>query len=178
MRQNPSVELTGSGGPGRVKVGVPQGSVAQAPDGSVRIKYDAGNPFAPGNVAEPQGPFGDHRLSVNGDLVFTPGPGGVHVDGTRTDYPSLEVYQDLPNGSTRTVLIDPAQSGNSNGPLLNLPFHHDVGSGGKAFAPFDHGGSWNPQFDVRTPLPTNDFGPASSPPSVPSSSGKPGGVPA
>ncbi|MEO6793913.1 MAG: DUF4226 domain-containing protein [Mycobacterium sp.] len=178
MRQNPSVELNDSGAPGRVKVGVPQGSVAQAADGSVRIKYDAGNPLAPGVTTDAHGPFADHRLSVNGDLVFTPGPGGVHIDGTRTDYPSLEVYQDLPGGTTRTVLIDPAQSGRSAGPVLNLPFHHDVGIGGKAFAPFDHGGSWNPRFDVRTPLPVTDFGPTAAPPSVPSSSGKPGGVPA
>jgi len=178
MRQNPSVELNDSGGPGQVKVGVPQGSVAQAPDGSVRIKYDAGNPLVPGFTTDVRGPLGNHRLSVNGDLVFTPGPGGVHVDGTRTDYPSLEVYQDLPGGSTRTVLIDPAQSGSSTGPALNLPFHHDIGIGGKAFAPFDHGGSWNPRFDVRTPLPVTDFGPNTAPPSVPSSSGKPGGVPA
>jgi hypothetical protein len=178
MRQNPSVELNQDGSPGRVAVGVPQGSVTQTPDGSVRIKYDAGNPLVPGISTDPRGPLGDHRLSVNGDLVFTPGPGGVHVDGTRTDYPSLEIYQDLPNGNTRTVLIDPAQSGRSTGPVLNLPFHHDVGIGGKAFAPFDHGGNWNPRFDIRTPLPATDFGPTSSPPSVPSSSGGPGGVPA
>ncbi|QZA08372.1 DUF4226 domain-containing protein [Mycolicibacter heraklionensis] len=162
MRQNPSVELNSSGGPGRVNVGVPQGSVAQASDGSVRIKYDAGNPFAPGALTDVHGPFGDHRWSVNGDLVFTPDPGGVHVDGTRTDYPSLEVYQDLPNGTTRTVLIDPAQSGSSVGPALNLPFHHEVGLGGKAFMPFD----------------TTDFVPIASLPSVPSASGRPGSAPA
>ncbi|MEB3021506.1 DUF4226 domain-containing protein [[Mycobacterium] crassicus] len=178
MRQNPSVELNRDGSAGQVKVGVPQGNITQAPDGSVRIKYDAGNPLAPSATTDPRGPFGSHRLSVNGDLVFTPGPGGVHVDGTRTDYPSLEVYQDLPNGSTRTVLIDPAQSGRMYGPLSNLPFHHEVGIGGKAFAPFDHGGSWNPRFDVRTPLPVTEFGPTAAPPSVPPSSGNPGGVPA
>lgn len=178
MRQNPSVELNADDSPARVQVGIPQGSVMQAPDGSVRIKYDAGNPLAPSATTDPRGPFGSHRLSVNGDLVFTPGPGGVHVDGTRTDYPSLEVYQDLPGGSTRTVLIDPAQSGSINGPMLNLPFHHDLGIGGKAFVPFDHGGSWNPRFDVRTPLPVTDFGPTTAPPSVPSPADKPGGVPA
>ena len=166
------------GSSGRVKVGVPQGSVAQAADGSVRIKYDAGNPFAPGALTDAHGPFGDHRWSVNGDLVFTPGQGGVRVDGTRTDYPSLEIYQDLPNGTTRTVLIDPAQSGSSAGPGLNLPFHHEVGIGGKVFLPFEHGGSWNPRFEVRTSPPGTDFGPASSPPSVASASGSTGGVPA
>ncbi|MGB3333778.1 MAG: DUF4226 domain-containing protein [Mycobacterium sp.] len=162
MRQNPSVELDRSGGPGRVAVGAPQGSVAQAADSSVRIKYDAGNPLVPGFTTDVRGPLGNHRLSVNGDLVFTPGPGGVHVDGTRTDYPSLEIYQDLPNGTTRTVLIDPAQSGRSLGPALNLPFHHEVGVGGKAFIPFD----------------ATDFVPITSLPSVPSASGRPGGIPA
>lgn len=167
LRQNPSVEQTSTGGPGPVKVGTPKGNVTQLADGSVRIKYDAGNPFAPSITADPNGPFAGHTMTVNGDLVFTPGPGGVQVNGTRTDYPSLEVYQDLPNGSTRTVLIDPAQSGRSWGPALNLPGHHDVGPlGCKAFAPFDSGG-WNPKYDVAAPLPPTEFGPATSPPSVP-----------
>jgi hypothetical protein len=167
MRQNPSVELDDHGGPGQVRVSEPHGSVTQLADGSVRIKYDAGNPFAPGISTNPNGLFEDHTWTVNGDLVFTPGSDGVHVDGTRTDYPSLEVYQDLPNGSTRTVLIDPAQSGNSNvGPLFNLPFHHDVGVGGKAFGPFDRADGWNPRYDVRVPLPATDFGPATTPPSA------------
>ncbi|BCO33848.1 hypothetical protein [Mycobacterium heckeshornense] len=171
MRQNPSVQETDGGGPGQVKVGVPQGTVTQLPDGSVRIKYDAGNPFAPGFSRNPPEPF--HPWTVNGDLVFTPGPQGVHVDGTRTDYPSMEVYQDLPNGSTHTVLIDPAQVGDSGGPALNLPRHHDVGIGGRAFEPFDRG-TWNPRYDIRVPLPATDFGPVSSPPSVPTPRSGPG----
>src|SRR6202035_1355207 len=65
-----------------------------------------------------------------------------------------------------TVLIDPAQSGSSLGPATNLPFHHDVGMGGKAFEPFDRGG-WNPTYDVPAPLPWTQFGPVTSPPSVP-----------
>lgn len=167
LRQNPSVEESSTGGPGPVKVGAPTGSVTQLADGSVRIKYDAGNPFAPGISADPKGPLIDHTVTVNGDLVFTPGPGGVEVNGTRTNYPSLEVYQDRPDGTTQTVLIDPARSGSSDGPLLNLPRHHDVGPlGGKAFAPFDSGG-WNPKYDVRTPLPPTQFGPVTDPPSVP-----------
>jgi hypothetical protein len=168
LRQNPSVEENSAGGPGQVKVGIPKGSVAQLPDGSVRIKYDAGNPFAPNVTGNPNGPFAGHTVTVNGDLVFTPGQGGVQVNGTRTDYPSLEVYQDLPNGGTRTVLIDPAQSGRSWGPAFNLPGHHDVGPlGGRAFAPFDTGG-WNPKYDVPAPIPTTDFGPVTDTPSVPS----------
>jgi hypothetical protein len=174
MRQNPSIQLGPDGGPGQVKVGVPQGTVTQTSDGSVRIKYDAGNPFAPGPSRHPPEPF--NPWTVNGDLVFTPGSQGVHVDGTRTDYPSMEVYQDLPNGSTHTVLIDPAVSGRSWGPFVNLEGHHDVGIGGRAFEPFDRG-EWNPRYDVRVPLPSTDFGPVSSPPSVPTP--RPGpGVPA
>jgi hypothetical protein len=167
VRQNPSVEETSTGGPGPVKVGAPTGSVTQLPDGSVRIKYDAGNPFAPGISADPRGPLMDHTVTVNGDLVFTPGADGVQVNGTRTNYPSLEVYQDRSDGTTQTVLIDPAQSGGSDGPMLNLPRHHDVGPlGGRAFAPFDSG-EWNPKYDVPTPLPPTEFGPETGPPSVP-----------
>jgi hypothetical protein len=129
---------------------------------AVRVKYDAGNPFAPGISAK----IPDHPWTVNGDLVFTPTADGIHVDGTRTNYPSMEVYQDLPNGTTHTVLIDPAIAGNSAGPMVNLPFHHDVGIGGRAFDPFDRGG-WNPRYDVRVPLPTTDFGSVANPPSVP-----------
>ncbi len=176
MRQNPTVEVNADGSAGQVKVGVPQGSVTQTPDGAVRIHFDAGNPLAPPISTNPPWPLTDHPVTVNGDLVFTPGPGGVHVDGTRSDYPSLEVYQDLPGGQTRTVLIDPADSGRSWGPAANLPFHHDVGSGGKAFEPFDRGG-WNPKFDVRVPLPATDFGPVTDAPSVPAPPARHGGVP-
>lgn len=158
MRQNPSIELSKDGSPKRVAVGVPQGSVAQAPDGSVRIKYDAGNPLVPGFTTDAHGPLRDNRVSVNGDLVFTPGHGGVYVDGTRTNYPSLEIYQDLPNGSTHTVLIDPARSGSSLGPALNLPAHHEIGVGGSAFAPFAPGAA-------------TDFGPRYAPPSVSNNGG-------
>ncbi|MGB8404694.1 MAG: hypothetical protein WCE30_11600 [Mycobacterium sp.] len=166
MRQNPSVEQTASGGPGQAKVQAPQGSVTQTPDGAVRIQYQAANPFAPDIAKNPPGPLADHSWTVNGDLVFTPGAAGVHVDGTRGDYPWMEVYQDLPNGTTNTVLIDPASAGNSFGPMTYLPFHHDVGIGGRAFGPFDTGG-WNPRYDVRVPLPSTDFGLSSDPPSVP-----------
>lgn len=160
LRQNPSVELDHRGGPGQVKIDAPHGSVMQADDGSVRIRYEAGNPFAPGFSTDPHGPLGDHRLSVNGDLVFTPtaGGGGVHVDGTRTNYPSMEVYQDLPNGDTHTVLIDPARSGRSLGPVLNLPRHHDIGIGGHAFEPFNRG-DWNR-------LPSSAFRPVTALPSA------------
>jgi hypothetical protein len=166
MRQNPSIELNESGGPGQVKVGIPDAVVQQSSDGAVRIKYEAGNPFAPEIAQDPPWPLDKNPWTVNGDLVFTPTADGVRVDGTRTNYPSMEVYQDLPDGSTRTVLIDPAVAGNSTGPMVNLPEHHDVGSGGRAFEPFDTG-AWNPKYDVQVPLPAAEAGPVESPPAVP-----------
>jgi len=165
-RQNPSIELNDSGGPGQVKVGVPEAVIQQSSDGAVRIKYDAANPFAPEIAKNPPWPLDKNPWTVNGDLVFTPTADGVHVDGTRTNYPSMEVYQDLPDGSTRTVLIDPAVVGNSTGPMLNLPEHHEVGAGGRVFEPFDTG-AWNPKYDVQIPLPSTEAGPAASPPAVP-----------
>ncbi|MGE2731748.1 EspA/EspE family type VII secretion system effector [Mycolicibacterium vaccae] len=173
MRQNPSVELAADGGPGQVRVGIPDAVVLQNSDGAVRIQYDAANPFAPGIAQDPPWPLQDNPWTVNGDLVFTPTADGIRVDGTRTNYPSLEVYQDLPDGSSRTVLIDPAIAGNSTGPMLNLPQHHDIGTGGDAFAPFDTGG-WNPKYDVRIPLPSTAAGPTTSPPSVPLTPSLPG----
>ncbi len=164
MRQNPSVLENSDGSPGEVRIGHPTGTVTQLQDGSVRIKYDSGNPFAPGWTRDPT-TMDDHQVTVNGDLVFTPGANGVTVNGTRTDYPSMEVYQDMPNGTTRTVLIDNAAAGGQQGPMTNLPFHHDVGVGGKAFAPFDTGG-WNTKYDVPTPLPGTAFGSPDSPPSA------------
>src|SRR5690606_40102148 len=47
VRQNPSVELDSDGGPGEVKIGVPEAVIQQNGDGAVRVKYEAGNPFAP-----------------------------------------------------------------------------------------------------------------------------------
>lgn len=167
MRQNPSVELNTDGGPGQVKVGVPEAAIQQLPDGSVRIQYDAANPFAPDIAKNPPWPLQDNPWTVNGDLVFTPTQNGVHVDGTRTDYPSMEVYQDLPDGTTRTVLVDHAAAGNSTGPMVNLPQHHDIGEGGRAFTPFDTG-AWNPDYDVRVALPWTEFGLIADPPRVPS----------
>lgn len=163
MRQNPSVQLDASGGPGEVRVRAPEGRVWQNPDGSVRIQYSAANPFAPEIAKNPMGPV--NPVTVNGDLVFTPGADGLRVDGTRTDYPSLEVYQDLPTGQSHTVLIDPARSGRSWGPAANLEFHHEIGFGGMAFGPFTE---WNTEFDVPgADKPSTPFGRATNPPSVP-----------
>ncbi|WP_330228722.1 hypothetical protein OHA40_21735 [Nocardia sp. NBC_00508] len=167
MRQNPSVRQNPDGTPGEVQAGVPTGQVWQAEDGSVRIRYEAGNPFAPDWTANPPGTtkIDDHPVTVNGDLVLKPGDTGVEVHGTRTDYPSLEVYQDDPQGNTRTVVIDPAVSGRSWGPSVNLPYHHDIGLGESAFRPFHE---WNSTDDVPGPeKPPTQFGPVPNPPHVP-----------
>ena len=164
MRQNPSVLENADGSPGEVRIGHPTGTVTQLQDGSVRIKYDSGNPFAPVWTRDST-TTGGHPVTVNGDLVFTPGANGVTVNGTRTDYPSMEVYQDMPDGTTRTVTIDNAAAGGQQGPMTNLPFHHDVGSGGNAFVPFDTDG-WNTKYDVPAPPPATAFGSPDSPPSA------------
>ncbi|QIS05123.1 hypothetical protein F5X71_24895 [Nocardia brasiliensis] len=167
LRQNPSVRQNPDGSPGEVQIGIPQGEVWQANDGSVRIKYDAGNPFAPDWTANAPGDtkLDQHGVTVNGDLVFKPGANGVEVHGTRTDYPSLEVYQDDPQGNTRTVVLDPAVSGRSWGPSVNLPFHHDIGLGETATRPFQE---WNSTYDVPGPdKPSTPIGPTTNPPHVP-----------
>lgn len=139
MRQNPSVDTEGT-----VKTGSPDAEVWQGSDGSVRIKYEAANPFHPG-----VGPFHAPEATmptVHGDVVVSPGHGdagtpgstGVTINGTRADYPSLQVYQDSPQGDTHTVVVDPAKSGRSFGPLMNLWTDHDIGSGAKALEPFQY----------------------------------------
>jgi hypothetical protein len=167
MRQNPSVQEHSDGSPGDVEVGTPQGQVWQDSDGSVRIQYSAGNPFAPG-ISEhpPSGTILDgHAETVNGDLVFSPGPNGVAINGTRTDYPSMEVYQNHVDQPTSTILLDPARSGSSLGPATNLPFHHDIGLGAMATRPFHE---WNHEYDIPgNDLPSAAFGSPSNPPRVP-----------
>jgi hypothetical protein len=60
VRQNPSVELAPDGGPGQVKVGIPEAVVQQTDDGAVRIKYDAANPFAPDIAKDPPWPMANN----------------------------------------------------------------------------------------------------------------------
>jgi hypothetical protein len=126
-RQNPSVDTAGN-----VRVLTPDIKVQQAPGGAVRIQYEAANGFAP-----PGAELSGHV--VRGDIVVTPGAGSAaaSVDGVIGDYPSLEVYQDLPTGQTYTLAQDAADSGNVYGPLTELPFSHEIGEGTAAFAPFE-----------------------------------------
>lgn len=158
IRQNPSVDQNPDGSPGVSKVGAPEATVWQADDGTVRVRYDAANPFAPDIARNPPGPMSEHPISVNGDLVFISGQDGVQIQGARSDYPSLEAYQDRPDGSTRTITVDPAASGRSWGPSVNLPFHHELpGTDPNIFDQFktyqEYPGDQPPGFPVTTDLP-------------------------
>lgn len=140
MRQNPSVDTNG-----HARVGSPDAEVWQNSDGSVRLKYEATNPYNPGLIGPIHAPSATVP-TVHGDVVITPGHGdagtpgstGVTINGTRADYPSFEVYQDSPAGDTHTVVVDPAESGESWGPLMNLWTDHDIGSGSRALEPYQY----------------------------------------
>jgi len=159
-RQNPSVDVEGN-----VKVATPDVKVQQAPDGAVRIQYDAKNAFAP-----PGADLSGHV--VRGDIVVTPGAGGqpASIDGVVGDYPSLEVYQEMPNGTSHTLAQDPADSGNPYGPLTELPFSHEIGSGSSAFEPFE---SYAPQLPggPRYPGDTVPYVPGQIDPNTPTDLG-------
>jgi hypothetical protein len=118
-RQNPSVNTDGE-----VGVRAPLVGVQELTDGSIRLQYDAENPFAPPD------PSSSH--TVNGDVSVRPPsvPGGEwHLDGTIGDYPAFEAYQDDPLGRTQALLQDAADNEGRLGPLLELPTHHDIGDG-------------------------------------------------
>ncbi|MFI9508430.1 hypothetical protein [Nocardia sp. NPDC052566] len=167
MRQNPSIKISD----GSVKVGTPEANVWQAKDGTVRVNYAAHDPFA----LSPAKTVG----SVNGNLVFTPGKGvagtpgstGVTVNGRVGDYPSLEVYQDAPNGNRHTILIDPADSGSEEFGPMTLIGNHDIGSGLDAIAPFQERGIVQRGPDnfsyAQVDKPSVALGTVNNPPKVP-----------
>ncbi|WP_433599988.1 hypothetical protein ACQPXH_31135 [Nocardia sp. CA-135953] len=162
VRQNPSVVQEADGSSGHVEVGKPEATVKQAADGSVRIKYDAADPIGAG------GPTRQLGWSVNGDVVVTPTKDGAYIDGTRTNYPWMEAYQDYPDGRQQTIAVDPPTgvgTGSSFGPSINLQGHHDIGIGGQAFD--DRWKSWNPHYDVKVETPGTSLGDPKNPPSVP-----------
>lgn len=119
-RNNPSVDSTGA-----VRVGTPSIQVQSHPDGRVRLFYEATNPFAP-----PGSTLTDH--TVHGDIVVD----DDSVSGRISDYPSFEVYRDSPDGATTSTIIQDAADtnvlGEEMGPLSELPFEHEVGTGGPA----------------------------------------------
>ncbi|MFC9840751.1 WXG100 family type VII secretion target [Rhodococcus sp. NPDC127530] len=155
MRQNPSVDTNGE-----VKVGSPDAEVWQTDDGSVRLKYEAANPFHP-----KVGPFeapGDAMPTVHGDVVITPGQvqsgssTGVTVNGTRADYPSFEVYH-----------WHDAHGGQPWGPALNLWTDHDIGSGERALEQFQHIQEWAGRIPpTGSDLPSTSLGSTDNPPRV------------
>lgn len=179
MRQNPSVrpEIHGPDGlvPPEARVAAPKGRVWQRPDGSVRVEYGARDGFNPD--------FGRTFGTVNGDLVFTPGQDGVRIDGTRTNFPSFEAYQDFADGSSRVVLMDKAGDhgigpGTQLGPTMNLWANHDVGIGQDAIDRFRHwrnAGAADPTLGAveQVENPSVDFGTVNSPPTVPIHDGVP-----
>ncbi|MFF0528279.1 hypothetical protein ACFYT3_07795 [Nocardia amikacinitolerans] len=166
LRQNPSIKVDD----GEVEVGTPEAKVWQAKDGSVRVNYAAHDPFAV-SVHKNVG-------SVNGNLVFTPGQGvagkpgstGVTVNGRVGDYPTLEVYQDAPNGNRHTILIDPADSGSEVFGPMTLVGNHDIGTGLDAIKPFQ---KWKPfttiggMSDEVEDLPSAKSAPVGSAPKAP-----------
>lgn len=128
-RQNPSVGVTGE-----VAVGVPEVTVQQLSDGSVRLTYDAVNALPPFGIEEIPESTGH---SVNGDIILSPGAAGIGVAARIGDYPSLEIYQDSGSGDTQQIYLDPADSGSKWGPAGNLPFDHVVGDHLDAAQRFD-----------------------------------------
>ncbi|MFD4461607.1 hypothetical protein [Nocardia sp. NPDC058480] len=162
MRQNPSVVQEADGSSGHVETGKPTGEVIQAADGSVRVKYEAADPIGMG------GPMQQFGWSVNGDLVFTPSSDGIHIDGTRTNYPWMEAYQTRPDGSDRTIAVDPPTgvgTGTSMGPAANLQGHHELGTGGRALDD-DRWKGWNSQYDVKVDRSGTPFGTTGHAPTV------------
>ncbi|ORM37155.1 hypothetical protein [Williamsia sp. 1135] len=123
-RQNPSVTADG-----HVETGRPKVTASQLDDGTVSLDYQASDPFAP-EIAS------DTFWSVNGKLVLSPVDGDIAVAGRVTDFPSMEIYQDKPDGSTATIHRDDAADHVHYGPVLNLPFHHYFGDYGQASEPF------------------------------------------
>lgn len=177
MRQNPSVQpKPHSKDPDVVKVAVPEANVWQTQDGSVRIQYGARDGFNPD--------LGRTTGTVNGDIVIKPGHGapgtpgseGATINGTRTNFPSFEAYQDDPTGATHRLVLDPAGDhglgpGTRIGPAVNLWAHHDLGSGPDAFKPFyypiwDDSKVYVPGQMTRIDKPSTSLGTVDSPPKV------------
>ena len=114
-RQNPSADTRG-----QVTTGTPNVSAAQLPDGTVLINYDAADPLAPK-------PSSEAGWRVRGQTIVSPGVDGARVSGVATDFPSMETYQYLPDGQTRTLHQDDAGDHIGFGPLAHLPFRHEYG---------------------------------------------------
>ena len=118
-RQNPSVDTA----TGEVRTGTPTVAVAQRPDGSIYLNYDAVDPFSPGGEALAKlSPW-----SVNGNVVIEPTADGPAVGGSVTSFPAIEIYRDAPDGVTTTLAQVMPQNIRQEGPLVGLPLHQEIG---------------------------------------------------
>lgn len=158
-RQNPSVDSTW----GTVATGKPEAAVHQLDDGSVIIDYNASDP-----LAVPPSPY--IGWTVNGQTIVTPGDGGARISGKVTNFPSMETYQYLPDGSTRTLHVDDAGDRTPLGPALNLPMHHQFGEYRDDFQRFPeriHDSPKAGQIATGEPAQTTPLGDLKKPPAVP-----------
>ncbi|MCR5979713.1 hypothetical protein GDN83_18545 [Gordonia jinghuaiqii] len=114
-RQNPSVDERG-----HVKTGTPMVRACQLPDGTVAINYEGADPLALSGTDKA-------GWSVRGQTIVTPGPDGARVSGERTNFPSVETYQYMPDGRTRALLREDSGDHTEFGPMRDLPFQHSYG---------------------------------------------------
>ncbi|MEE4026075.1 hypothetical protein V1Y59_23540 [Gordonia sp. PKS22-38] len=158
-RQNPSVVSES----GEVRTGTPDVKVNQLDDGTVLVDYRAADPFAPAPAAAT-------GWSVNGQTIITPSEDGAEISGRVTDFPSMETYQYMPDGTVNTLHQDDAGDHSSTGPMLNLPFHHEFGDYDDDFDRFPQEMYVSPRDQM--PLPTGEveggtsLGSPTSPPRV------------
>lgn len=123
LRQNPSVETDS----GKAWAGHPWASVAQDPNGTVKLYYNTADPWAPlgGEI-----PSKLMNYSVNGTVVVQPGPAGPAVGGQMTSFPAFEAYHDTPTGATTPIAQMWPTHTDQWGPMLGLPFQQSVGDQG------------------------------------------------
>ncbi|GBG39294.1 putative alpha/beta hydrolase [Mycobacterium montefiorense] len=150
-RQNPSVDET----TGQVRVGTPSISAVQQSNGSVLVKYSAADPFSPGG----QDLAKAASFDVNGAIAIEPTPEGPRVGGTVTNFPAIEVYSDMPGGTTTPLVQSwPLFVDDARGPAAGLWWHKPIG-------------------DAALELSFNDQGPAPRIPAPPHSGHLPPVVP-
>lgn len=142
-RQNPSVDTGGEG----VQTGTPRVNVSQKPSGSVKIDYQAADPFSPGgeNLAM------NLPWNVNGQLVVKPTPDGPVAGGIVSSFPAIEIYHHSNDGTQEIAKIMP-QNTSQLGPLLGLPLSQNIFPGGDGSPPV-------PSASPPVPYPSVRLGP-------------------
>jgi hypothetical protein len=156
-RQNPSVDTA----TGEARTGTPTVGVAQRPDGSVYLRYEAVDPFSPGG--ESLGKLSP--WSVNGNIVIQPTSAGPVVGGNVTSFPAIEIYRDAPNGVTTTLSQVMPQNVGQEGPLVGLPLHQQIGQA-SLLDSFDHV-KIIPRGTVVVGPELTELGSADNPPTIP-----------